>query len=932
LALFERAVSRASDGEPAILLVSGEAGIGKSTLFVEASRQAKVDLFVGRCVHVGGDAIPLAPVLDLIRQVERARDATKLPSLKPLVDVATSHAGRHGDLFSLLLEMLGELGGGAPAVVGFDDLHWGDHATWDVFEHLVRNVVDERVVVVGAYRPDAVERDPRSRRRIAELGRVSGVERVVLTGLDRNAVSIQAAAVLGIPPPPSLVDELVRRGGGNPFFTEELAAAHLAGDAIPHLLSDLVAAEIAALDSPTRHVLVALAAVGRETEGELLTRVVDLDEARTESAVRAAIDAHLVVIDAATDAYRFRHPLIGEVVYGAALPTERRRIHRSIATLLAAESQFALTRTDAAGELALHLDRAGDEKGAFDALFDAIDAAELVAPATCLAHLERLLELWDRHASPAQQGQLVARLWQAADLASAAGRNDRAVEVAKRAIGLGEPPEGRAWAHERLGRFLWSLGRIEESAETYEVAATFLEEKDERSAAPAFAGLAQASLMFRQFDRAKHWSTRALAAADDANTRSMALRVLGVLEVLQGSFEEGIAHCAQAVDEPTAPHRRALAVAYQGLALLTIGRTTDAIEAALDGAAVAQRAGFETSFGAFSSGLAAHGLIRLGRWDEAEVVLGELASLDPVPVGAAQLYTATATLAARRGDFASADALLARLTPNSVDRWHEIEVALARAAVLLAERRWVDAMAVTSDALTPPPGVDTRSVALLTAAYVVAATENALDARARQDPIDIESVTRDLRRRIDLAAADPIASTPIASAEIAFAEAALTRLNRGDADSFARAADAAENVGDRWLLASAWAHEADAAALHGDAARAVDRLRSANDIAVDLRAQPLVAEIESIARRTRISLEAPVVAALEDADAVRLGLTSREAEVLGLVAAGKTNREIGVELYVSEKTASVHVSNILRKLGVSSRVEAAAIAQRVGVA
>jgi len=86
------------------------------------------------------------------------------------------------------------------------------------------------------------------------------------------------------------------------------------------------------------------------------------------------------------------------------------------------------------------------------------------------------------------------------------------------------------------------------------------------------------------------------------------------------------------------------------------------------------------------------------------------------------------------------------------------------------------------------------------------------------------------------------------------------------------------------------------------------------------------------ARRTRISLEAPEAPTLGEADVVRLGLTAREAEVLSLVAAGRTNREIGSELYVSEKTASVHVSNILRKLGVSSRVEAAAVAQRVGVA
>jgi DNA-binding NarL/FixJ family response regulator len=97
-------------------------------------------------------------------------------------------------------------------------------------------------------------------------------------------------------------------------------------------------------------------------------------------------------------------------------------------------------------------------------------------------------------------------------------------------------------------------------------------------------------------------------------------------------------------------------------------------------------------------------------------------------------------------------------------------------------------------------------------------------------------------------------------------------------------------------------------------------------------AEPLVADIEALARRARISLETPIVAAVGASDAVRLGLTSREAEVLALVAAGKTNREIGAELYLSEKTASVHVSNILRKLGVSTRVDAAAIAQRIGAA
>ncbi len=114
----------------------------------------------------------------------------------------------------------------------------------------------------------------------------------------------------------------------------------------------------------------------------------------------------------------------------------------------------------------------------------------------------------------------------------------------------------------------------------------------------------------------------------------------------------------------------------------------------------------------------------------------------------------------------------------------------------------------------------------------------------------------------------------------------------------------------------------------GAAARAAGALREANDLAVPLGAGPLLAEIEAVARRTRISVEAPARPSLGRGPA-QLGLTPREIEVLELVAAGRTNRQIGDELFVSEKTASVHVSNILRKLGVTSRVDAAAVAQRL---
>jgi DNA-binding NarL/FixJ family response regulator/tetratricopeptide (TPR) repeat protein len=937
LAVVQRAVARAAEGQPGVVLVSGDPGIGKSTLLSEAARRAGLPLFLGRCVHVGGDAIPLAPLVDLVRQVQRGSDVGQLHSLESLSELVTSGAGRVGDVFILTLGLVGELGAEGPVIVGFDDLHWGDPATWDLFEHLARSLVDERVVLVGTYRAGELSHDPDLRRRIAELSRVRGVERITLDGLDRKAVAVQAAAELGFPPPPSFVDELVRRGDGNPLFTEQLVAAHLTGEAVPALLSELIEADIASLDTAGRQVLAALATVGRDTAPELLAAVVELDEPTIETAVRAAVDARLLVVNTATDAYRFRHPLIAEVAYNAALPTERRRLHRAVATALKAEPRFGLTSTDGAGELAFHLDLGGDEAAAFEALFAAADSAELIAPATCLAHLERIFQLWERYAGPEHQPQLVPRLWKAADLASATGDNERAVALARRALELGDPPEGRAWAYERLARFLWSSGLMAESAATYEQAAALLDTTGEQAAAGAsltYGGLAQAELMFCRFDRAQHWARRTLSTADphDVASRSAALRVLGVVEVLEGDLDAGLEHSRAAVDASLAPHGWALANAMLAMILFEMGRTEDALSVALDGAAISQRAGFETSFGTFHAGVAGRCLVRLGRWAEADLILGGASSLESTPIGAIQLDAAAAPLAARRGRLEVAADLAERLRGHPADPFSRAIIDAALIDVHLAARQWDRAVDIASSALSPEPGTAPRLVARYTAGLAIGTVERALDQLARLEAVDVDSILIDLGRRIAVARADPSSSSPAAAADLALAEAMVTRLEGSDAGAFALAAVAAERIGDAWLAAFARLHEADAAARTGSAAQATDALRAAYDTATALCADPLVSDIEAVARRTRISLDVPTVALLGQADVVRLGLTSREAEVLNLVAAGKTNREIGTELFVSDKTASVHVSNILRKLGVSSRVDAAAVAQRVGVA
>ncbi len=340
LAAFERAVDAAGVGRPGVLLVGGDAGIGKSTLVVEGARRAGAELVVGRCVPMGGDVIPLAPLVELLRNVRRSKpDALAGPALVPLREWAAQEAvsgapAPAGVLFGGVLELVGSLPDDGVAVVALEDLHWADPLTWDLFDFLARNLVDERVVLVGTYRANEVAANAQQRRRLGELARLPAVDRIHLGGLARDEVAARIEALTGTRASFSFVDEVLARGQGNPFFTTELVDAHLAGQAIPAVLSDLIAADLADLDETGRLVLGVIAAVGRDTDHDLLVRVAEVDEERLEAALRAAIVAQLLVVDSDTDAYRFRHALIGEVAYAELLPPQRRRLHRRIATAL----------------------------------------------------------------------------------------------------------------------------------------------------------------------------------------------------------------------------------------------------------------------------------------------------------------------------------------------------------------------------------------------------------------------------------------------------------------------------------------------------------------------------------------------------------------------------------------------------------------------
>lgn len=141
-------------------------------------------------------------------------------------------------------------------------------------------------------------------------------------------------------------------------------------------------------------------------------------------------------------------------------------------------------------------------------------------------------------------------------------------------------------------------------------------------------------------------------------------------------------------------------------------------------------------------------------------------------------------------------------------------------------------------------------------------------------------------------------------AHLAHAAASVTRLVASDANAWAEAVARWSELGDRWVTVVSLVREAEAAAAAGAADQAATSLRRAHTIASELGATPLLAEIDAVSSRTRVSIETPTRIELDVGSAERLDLTPREAEVLALVAAGRTNRQIGDELYVSDKTAS----------------------------
>jgi DNA-binding NarL/FixJ family response regulator len=987
LGLLDQLLDETREGAPVTVLICGEAGAGKTRLVDEVaarSRDRGTRTLVGNCTAVGHRSFAFAPFVEALRPVVqelaiRGGDGGELvgPGLARLV------AGEEGEvavreppdsdpvgapvqlrLFEEVLDAVERAAVPDGLLVVIEDLHWADPSSRGLFEFLSRNLGGAAVALVGTVRTDEPD-DAGLLAWLSEVQRGPRAVRIDLGPFGRDEVAELVAGVLGRSPSSELVNEVFERSGGNAFLAEELLAAREQGVVVPGTVRSLVLARMAGLTAPARG-LVRLAAVAGVRVGHgLLAAAGDVGDATLLAAARELVEAHMLVADRSGQGYMFRHALTREAVYDDLLPGERQQLHRALARALSEAPKLGLAAGWAVVEaVADHWFAAGELDEALAASVAAGYAArEVLAVGNALGHYERALDLWDEVADPealAGIGRPVL-LERAAEAASGSGEHDRAIRYVDAAIG---ELEHTTMAREAVGalceRKAWYLGwagRWDESPEwTGRAVALVPPEPRTPTRARVLARHALALTMWgERYEEAALAATAALEAArgsGPSKDEALAHNVLGICldatstdpEAAIHKFEQAVAIGREIGDAGS------VVLASSNLAdtLMRLGRLDEAAATALGAAETRMQLGALRNEVGWSLTTAAEALFLAGRWDECEQALGRQRDLRVGGLVEAWGLGLTALVCSSRGRDDAAAAAVAEADSIGVDeaqavsvlRAAQAQVALYQGDLETAHRLALDGL----DTLTgsgSQPGV--ICVVPLAGIGLQVEADRAQVGRARRDQTaEREAVksartvaTRTLALRHRAAAAAH--RTEATRAHRALCDAELSRAEgQWVADAWHHVATTGTAEGDPHHMAYARFREAEAVlAAHGHRPRAVEILTAAHATARQLGAVPLRREIEALARRARIELiEHPppeTGPAPPPPEPAALGLTSRELEVLRLLAAGYTNPQIGEALYISRKTASHHVSSVLTKLGVRTRVEAAGVAHRLGL-
>ena len=976
-------------GGARLLLVVGDAGIGKTRLVTEGLRDAEAELrrsARGACLPLA-ERLPLLPVAEALDALSRreggalferalasAPDYVRMEAGRLLPRLLPPHASAAGPmgewerdrLFSGLVDLLVEVAGEVGLVLVIDDVHWADTGTLDFLTFLTRAGRAAAVPVVATCRSDEVRLDPAVTRWLAHVRSGGQATEIRLGPLSRAEVAEQVAGLMGRAAA-GVADEMFARGEGNPFFTEQLVAAVLAspadaelvaGRGFPVQLAELLAARAAGCGEAGRAVLAALAVARRPLSEEQLRGVAELDLAPIRIGLRELAEARLIS-ETSIGRYRARHALLAEAIAGGLLAGERMVLHRRIAEALEAAGQPAF-----AAEVAGHWAGAGCAAEELPARVKAAEAAERVfGYAEAAKHWQRAVELG--HALPSTSGEDAAGddlpRWylRAVDDLLVAGDSERAGALADEAYRLyaGHPdPATAAVVHERAGRIralgVTLLGRPDSSDDGLALIKHALRLFEQ---APPSVDQAEAwyyyALLFgeTQPDVFISAAERALDIAEHVRAMSLTSRTLSLLTLgsfLEGRIEDGfkLIHRARALATRSGDADAALSVAvFEGSALQSVGRFHDAAAAGMQALETARQSGLQAYYKtSIVAGNVADALLCQGRTAEAGALIDPLTG-GPPDAEHRFAHGIRAAIDLRRGDLQAASR-----------RWQDIE---ALGEVGLMENAREQTLRMTELALwagRPDEalelvhrGLDLASKAPYLTKFCGPLLASGM--RACADMAERARASSDLSAAAPLAAADEladwvehtdgeafadhpfVAATP---AERATWNAERTRVvNASDPDAWNAAATAWQSLGCPHQAGYAWWRQAEAQLYAGQSRAAAAALAAGAEAAEEN--APLLSHIRRLALRARVPLRARPQATPENQEHAKTpdghGLTSRELAVLRLLGAGRTNAQIGAELFISPKTASVHVTSILRKLGVTSRVQAAAVAERAGL-
>ena len=931
LATLSESLDDARKGTVTAVLLGGEAGVGKTRLVHRFAEQCAADgahVLFGGCVELSTEGLAYAPFTAALRQLVREQGPAAVTGLLPdgaerdLARLLPEFGEPSGDgetetgrarLFEQFLTLLERLSENRPTVLVIEDIHWADRSSRDLIAFLSRNLHTTQVLMVMTYRSDDLHRQHPLRPVLAELGRVQGVLRLELPRLSRDEVAQQMTAILGTTPEYSKIENVYERSEGIPLFVEALLEN---GEcSFPDSMHDLILASVERLPEETQRVLRVAAAGGNRIGHALLAAVSGLSDVELEAALRPAIARNVLQI-ADGRAYAFRHSLIREAVHDELLPGEHQRLHARYAEEIS-KDRTLVPPGRAAVELAHHYYGARDDRGALLSAWEAAqESFKTFAYTEAVPLLERVLMLWDRvpEAATLIGADHTGVLERASEAANAGGDVDRGVKFVKAA--LAELDESREPA--RVSQLIVRRAAFKNSKGQPGVIddlrhALRLVPENTPEWAEVITPLSRQLMLRGEIEEADRLLAEGLRWVREHADRCLEAELLmnqALGHSLRGRLASTLAINEQALrigHEEGNVRVIARALGNNMDTLIEMGRADEALRLGEEGWRITKKYGRTRGNGLFILNNRAEALESLGRWDEAIETVETALSLGPVLRTRYALLRVRADIALARGEMQLVEGLLTEIGLFSARQEEFVQDVISNARLLigwhLTRGEPAAALAAAERILTQPK----RSSKAMLSWRLLSLLRTVCDAAQEAEP----ERTAAVRRQAAEVAAELTVDGPVVEAY------RLSYL--GDFDA---AADAWERLHRPHNQAKALHRAAVAAARGGDREGAAARLKVALPLAEALRATPLVEEIETLGRRV-----GGVDVTQEPSDL----LTPRELEVLRLVTQGRTNRDIAAELFISAKTVSVHVSNILAKLGVTTRGEAAAAAHRLSL-